>query len=246
MVEVEHPGPAADVRLVPLPPDSTTPTRRPGWCSWPATGCSFFRSPRRTYLRRACAATSAPLNNFEPPATGDEVTAAALQYVRKVSGTTKPSQANQEAFDRAVAEIAHITQHLLDDLVTTAPPQGPRGRGRQGARPGRRCATPLSDAARRPRRRRRRRVHRPPRCSTCWPTGRSSCSRAPGCHRLRASPTTAARAPGADADDLPGVRVRARRPSSATGPAATSAGAGCGAPSPTPATTRWPGSTPSC
>ncbi|MBC9733102.1 DUF2277 domain-containing protein [Nocardioides marmotae] len=64
-----------------------------------------------------------PLHNFEPPATGDEVTAAALQYVRKVSGTTKPSQANQAAFDRAVAEIAHVTQHLLDDLVTTAPPK---------------------------------------------------------------------------------------------------------------------------
>jgi hypothetical protein len=64
-----------------------------------------------------------PLNNFEPPATGDEVTAAALQYVRKVSGATKPSQANQEVFDRAVAEIAHITRHLLDDLVTTAPPK---------------------------------------------------------------------------------------------------------------------------
>ena len=62
-----------------------------------------------------------PLNNFEPPATRDEVTAAALQYVRKVSGTTRPSQANQEAFDRAVAEIAHTTQHLLDDLVTAAP-----------------------------------------------------------------------------------------------------------------------------
>ena len=64
-----------------------------------------------------------PLNNFEPPATSDEVAAAALQYVRKVSGTTKPSQANREAFDRAVAEIAHLTQHLLDDLVTTAPPK---------------------------------------------------------------------------------------------------------------------------
>ncbi len=62
-----------------------------------------------------------PLNNFEPPATGDEVTAAALQYVRKVAGTTKPSQANEVAFDRAVAEIAHITQHLLDALVTPAP-----------------------------------------------------------------------------------------------------------------------------
>lgn len=64
-----------------------------------------------------------PLNNFEPPATRDEVSSAALQYVRKVSGTTKPSQANQAAFDKAVAEIAHITQHLLDDLVTTAPPK---------------------------------------------------------------------------------------------------------------------------
>jgi hypothetical protein len=64
-----------------------------------------------------------PLNNFEPPATRDEVSAAALQFVRKVSGTTRPSQANQEAFDRAVHEIAHITQHLLDDLVTTAPPK---------------------------------------------------------------------------------------------------------------------------
>ncbi|GAA4376949.1 DUF2277 domain-containing protein [Nocardioides caricicola] len=64
-----------------------------------------------------------PLNNFEPPATRDEVTAAALQYVRKVSGTTKPSQANQAAFDQAVREIAHLTQHLLDDLVTTAPPK---------------------------------------------------------------------------------------------------------------------------
>ncbi|WP_435768474.1 DUF2277 domain-containing protein [Nocardioides sp. SYSU DS0651] len=63
------------------------------------------------------------LHNFEPPATRDEVTAAALQYVRKVSGTTKPSQANQAAFDRAVAEIAHVTQHLLDELVTTAPPK---------------------------------------------------------------------------------------------------------------------------
>ena len=64
-----------------------------------------------------------PLNNFEPPATRDEVTAAALQYVRKVSGTTRPSQANREVFDRAVAEIAHLTQHLLDDLVTTARPK---------------------------------------------------------------------------------------------------------------------------
>jgi hypothetical protein len=63
------------------------------------------------------------LHNFEPPATNDEVHAAALQFVRKVSGTTKPSQANQAAFDEAVHEIAHITRHLLDHLVTSAPPK---------------------------------------------------------------------------------------------------------------------------
>ena len=63
------------------------------------------------------------LHNFEPPATQDEVTAAALQYVRKVSGSTRPSQANQEPYDPAVAEIAHVTRHLLDDLATTAPPK---------------------------------------------------------------------------------------------------------------------------
>ena len=64
-----------------------------------------------------------PLHNFEPAATSDEVAAAALQYVRKVSGSTKPSKANQEAFDEAVAQIAHATQHLLDHLVTNAPPK---------------------------------------------------------------------------------------------------------------------------
>ena len=64
-----------------------------------------------------------PLNNFEPPASSHEVHDAALQFVRKVSGATRPSTANQEVFDRAVHEIAHITQHLLEDLVTTAPPK---------------------------------------------------------------------------------------------------------------------------
>ncbi len=63
------------------------------------------------------------LHNFEPPASTDEVEAAALQYVRKVSGSTRPSQANQAAFDRAVAEVAEATRHLLDALVTTAPPK---------------------------------------------------------------------------------------------------------------------------
>ena len=63
------------------------------------------------------------LYNFEPAADDAEVRAAALQYVRKVSGTTKPSLANRAAFDRAVDEIAHLTQHLLADLVTSAPPK---------------------------------------------------------------------------------------------------------------------------
>ena len=63
------------------------------------------------------------LYNFEPETTDEEIRAAALQYVRKVSGFTKPSQANEEAFNRAVDEVAHITGHLLDALVTNAPPK---------------------------------------------------------------------------------------------------------------------------
>jgi hypothetical protein len=63
------------------------------------------------------------LHNFEPAATTEEVEAAALQYVRKISGTTKPSKANEEAFHRAVHEVAAASQRLLDALVTTAPPR---------------------------------------------------------------------------------------------------------------------------
>lgn len=63
------------------------------------------------------------LHNFEPPATRDEVQAAALQYVRKVSGATRPSQANQDAFDEAVAEVAETTRRLLERLTTNAPPK---------------------------------------------------------------------------------------------------------------------------
>ncbi len=63
------------------------------------------------------------LHNFEPPASENEIHEAALQYVRKVSGTTKPSQANAEAFDRAVEEVALATERLLETLVTTAPPK---------------------------------------------------------------------------------------------------------------------------
>jgi hypothetical protein len=64
-----------------------------------------------------------PLFNFEPPATDEEVHAAALQYVRKVSGTRKPNQANMDPFERAVADIAEATRRLVDSLETAAPPK---------------------------------------------------------------------------------------------------------------------------
>jgi len=84
------------------------------------------------------------LNNFEPPATSEEVHAAALQYVRKVSGATKPSAANQHAFDEAVDAVAQATQHLLEHLVTHAPPrdreiEAARARARNEARFGTRA-----------------------------------------------------------------------------------------------------------
>jgi hypothetical protein len=63
------------------------------------------------------------LHNFDPPATEEEAHDAALQYVRKISGSTKPSKANAEAFDRAVEEVTAATQTLLDNLVTNAPPK---------------------------------------------------------------------------------------------------------------------------
>lgn len=80
-----------------------------------------------------------PLNNFEPPATSEEVRAAALQYVRKIGGASKPSAANQAAYDRAVEQIALASQELLDSLVTTAPPknreeEAAKARARSAAR----------------------------------------------------------------------------------------------------------------
>ncbi|UTI63866.1 DUF2277 domain-containing protein [Paraconexibacter antarcticus] len=79
------------------------------------------------------------LHNFAPPATEDEVRAAALQYVRKVSGSSKPSQANAVAFERAVDAVAAATTALLEDLVTTAPPkdrdvEAAKARARSAAR----------------------------------------------------------------------------------------------------------------
>ena len=77
---------------------------------------------RRLYAQRMCR-NIRTLHNFEPPATAEEVEASALQYVRKISGTTKPAQANQEVFDRAVEEVIAATHRLLDGLVTHAPPR---------------------------------------------------------------------------------------------------------------------------
>jgi hypothetical protein len=73
-------------------------------------------------LQRMCR-NIRTLHNFDPPATQEEIRASALQYVRKVSGTTKPSQANVEAFDRAVDEVTAASERLLSALVTTAPPK---------------------------------------------------------------------------------------------------------------------------
>jgi hypothetical protein len=82
-----------------------------------------------------------PLSNFEPPATDDEITAAALQYVRKISGATRPARANAEAFDRAVVEVAAASTRLLESLVTSAPPkdravEAEKARARAAARYG--------------------------------------------------------------------------------------------------------------
>jgi hypothetical protein len=79
------------------------------------------------------------LHNFEPPATDEEVQAAALQYVRKISGYNKPSQANAEAFERAVEEVTAISSRLLSELVTAAPPkdreeEAAKARARSAAR----------------------------------------------------------------------------------------------------------------
>jgi hypothetical protein len=86
------------------------------------------------------------LHNFEPPTTDDEIAAAATQYVRKVSGTTRPSMANQEAFDEAVRAVTAATRTLLDSLVTKAPPrdrevEATKARARSADRYGARPAT---------------------------------------------------------------------------------------------------------
>src|SRR3954468_14453614 len=83
---------------------------------------SRSRTPDDPILQLMCR-NIRTLHNFEPPATDKEVHASSLQYVRKISGFTKPSQANAEAFDAAVEEIARVSRELLDQLVTNAPPK---------------------------------------------------------------------------------------------------------------------------
>ena len=63
------------------------------------------------------------LHNFSPPATNDEIRASSLQFVRKLSGFSKPSKANEDAFNRAVDDVAHAAHHLLESLATNAPPR---------------------------------------------------------------------------------------------------------------------------
>ena len=75
------------------------------------------------FHRRAMCRNIKTLFNFDPPATDEEIEAASLQFVRKLSGFTKPSQANEEAFDRAVEETTEVAKRLLDSLVTKAPPK---------------------------------------------------------------------------------------------------------------------------
>ncbi len=132
MVEADYGNDVAEIRTVPH-------ARRPGGTGdrrrrrvlrpltrWLRCGERQRRPRTHRHWRRTLGAMCRnirQLHNFDPPASKDEVYAAALQYVRKVSGSTKPSKANQEAFDHAVHEVAHITRHLLDDLVTNAPPK---------------------------------------------------------------------------------------------------------------------------
>ena len=85
-----------------------------------------------------------PLNNFEPPATDDEVRSAALQFVRKIAGGSKPSKANEAAYEKAVETIARASRELIDSLVTTAPP---KDRGEEAAKARARSAARYQSAS---------------------------------------------------------------------------------------------------
>ena len=119
---------------------SSIPRIRPrcgGSCSASPSRCGCA-GPRRSYAGGMCR-NIRTLHNFEPPASDDEVQAAALQYVRKISGSAKPSQANAAAFERAVEAVAEASRRLLDELVTAAPPkdrdvEAAKARARSAAR----------------------------------------------------------------------------------------------------------------
>ena len=101
-------------------PGRVAPNRRTNRC--PAFASAYAVLTRAAYAFGMCR-NIRTLHNFAPPASEEEVHDAALQYVRKISGTTKPSRANQEAFDRTVEAVTAATTQLLADLVTAAPPK---------------------------------------------------------------------------------------------------------------------------
>src|SRR3954453_5377818 len=124
-----------------------------------------------------------PLHNFEPPATDEEVRAAALQYVRKISGSTKPSQANEAAFDHAIEAVAAASRELLDELTTTAPPKDReveaekrRARSAQRSAAWADCSSAAASASR---------SRLTPRLTAAPSSGEASCARPPGPSSLR-------------------------------------------------------------
>jgi hypothetical protein len=122
---------------------------RPILTAAPSRGHGLFRSAAHggAWQAGGMCRNIRVLHNFDPPATAAEIEAAALQYVRKVSGTTRPSAANQEAFDAAVQAVAEATRTLMDSLVTKAPArdrevEATKARARAAERYGPRPATP--------------------------------------------------------------------------------------------------------
>jgi len=122
-----------------------TGTSSSSWLGQPvdAKGAVFHGALRA--MKGSMCRNIRTLYNFEPPATSDEISAAALQYVRKISGFTKPSQANEAAFEQAVADVAAISARLLSELETNAPPkdrevEAAKARARAAERYGRTAA----------------------------------------------------------------------------------------------------------
>src|SRR5262249_51739710 len=118
---------------------TSSPRTRPRGSRSRTTGCPDFPSACRLASIVLMCRNIRTLYNFEPPTTTDEVHAAAVQYVRKVSGMQRPSQANEAAFERAIAAVASATEQLLGELVTSAAPrdrevEAERRRARSAAR----------------------------------------------------------------------------------------------------------------